>query len=475
MTGAPIPEKAEKRRVTLVSVGTALVLIGLKLFAGLATGYLTLMAEVLHSSLDALVTIITFFSIRYAERPADADHPYGHGKAENLAAFTESLLLFFAIFLIVREVVERLFVKTVVIEPNIWAVSVLVASVLCDLHRSRALKRVARKYKSPAIEADATHFRADLVTSAIALSGILVTYLASKLRIGRAYSLVDIVTTCLILVIVVRMVLHIMMRSADVLLDRTMQDQAALIKEIVTEVPEVIDVEKVRTREAGKQTFVDLTVDIDRNLSMESGYSIGKRVEETIKKRIDDVDVTLQVKPVAKETEDIVERIRCIGVRQGRNVHHIDVHHGEGTIHVDLDLEVEGDVTLAEAHALSDSLEKEIKEDNRAISEINTHIDWRKGSFVKDVLIDRDKALAEVIEAIVRERREIISCRRISVEEETPGELFLTIHCTMRPDESAEAVNAISDDLEKRLKERIGRIKRVIFHIEPEEKAQGPS
>ena len=176
-------EKRDKRRVTLISLATACVLILLKLFVGLTTGYLTLISEALHSSLDALVTTITFFSIRYAERPADTDHAYGHGKAENLAAFTESLLLFFAVIFILREVVERFFFKNVVISPSIWAVSVLVFSVLCDIQRSKALRRIADRYKSPAIEADAVHFKADFVTSAIALSGILITYIAQKAKI----------------------------------------------------------------------------------------------------------------------------------------------------------------------------------------------------------------------------------------------------------------------------------------------------
>src|SRR5208337_4717492 len=237
-------EKAEKRRVTLISLGAALVLILLKLSLGLATGYLILISEALHSSLDALVTIVTFFSIRYAERPADQGHPYGHGKAENLAAFTEALLLFFAVFLIMKEVVERLFFKTVVIEPNIWAVSVLVVSALFDAQRSKALARIAEKYKSPAIEADAVHFRADFVTSSIALSGVVATYLALKLRITGAYALIDVITTCLILAIVVKMVLRILMESADVLLDRTLASRTALIRGLAAEVPEVIDVEK---------------------------------------------------------------------------------------------------------------------------------------------------------------------------------------------------------------------------------------
>ncbi len=463
-------EKEEKRRVTLISLAIALLLILLKLFVGLSTGYLTLISEALHSSLDALVTVITFFSIRYAEKPADTEHPYGHGKAENLAAFTESILLFFAISLILREIVERLFFKSTVIQPNIWAVAVLAASVLCDIQRSRALTRIARKYKSPAIEADAIHFRADFITSAIALSGILVTYLASTLAGARTYSLVDIVTTCLILLVIVRMVLRILTRSAGVLLDRTLPDRAALIREIATEVPEVIDVEKVRTREAGKQTFVDLTVDIDRNLSVETGYSIGKRVEEMIKEHIDDVDVTLQVKPVPKETEGTVERIRSIGTQVGCNLHHITLHKVGGRLHADLDLEVEGDMRLSEAHALSDMLETRIKEDNPAISEVNTHIDWRTPSPARDVTIGRDAALNGLIEEAVREKKEVISCKKVSIEEESPGQLVLTIRCTMRPEADAACVREVSEDLERTLKERIKGSSRVIIHIEPEER-----
>jgi cation diffusion facilitator family transporter len=461
-------EKREKRRVTLISLVTACVLIVLKLFVGLSTGYLTLISEALHSSLDALVTIITFFSIRYAERPADADHAYGHGKAENLAAFTESLLLFFAIFFILKEVVERLFFKSVVISPNIWAVLVLVFSVLCDIQRSRALRRIADKYKSPAIEADAVHFKADFITSAIALSGILITYIAQKAKVSTGvYTLVDVATTCAVLVIVIRMVFRILIKSAGVLLDRTVPDQAAMVKDIVAGMPEVIDIEKVRTREAGKQTFVDLTVEVDRNLSVESSYSIGKQVEEKIKKQIKDVDITLQMKPVPSETESIAERIRSLGAKEGHNLHHISVHDVQGTLHVDLDLEVEGNVRLAEAHAISDYLEAKIKKDNPAISEINTHVDWRKPSPVYEVKVDHDQSLVKTIEAIVKEKEEILSCARISVEEEVPGELFLTIHCTMNPDAAAETVQAVSEDLEKRLKERIQGVGRVIIHVEP--------
>ena len=461
-------EKAEKRRVTLISLGAALVLILLKLSLGLATGYLILISEALHSSLDALVTMVTFFSIRYAERPADQGHPYGHGKAENLAAFTEALLLCFAILFILKEVVERLFFKSVAIEPNIWAVSILVVSALFDAQRSRALARIARKYKSPAIEADAVHFRADLVTSSMALGGVVVTYLARVLGISGAYALIDVVTTCFILAVVVKMVLRILTESADVLLDRTLASRAALVRRIAAEVPEVIEVEKVRTREAGKQTFVDFTVQIDRNLSAEAAYSIGRQVEEAIRRRIDDVDVILQVKPVATEQEDMAERIRSVGAREGYNLHHITVHEVGGVLHVDLDLEMAGEMNVADCHAISDELERRIREDNPAISEINTQIDWRKPTPVEGVRIDYDRSMREAVEAVLKDKEKILSCRRISIEEEAPGERLLVIHCTMSPEESAEAVREVSEDLERQLKAAIEGVKRVIIHVEPE-------
>jgi len=463
-----LDEKREKRRVTLISLATACVLIVLKLVAGIATGYLTLISEALHSSLDALVTVITFLSIRYAERPADTDHAYGHGKAENLAAFTESILLFFAIFFIAKEVVERLFIKDVIITPNIWAVSVLAVSVICDVQRSRALRRIADKYKSPAIEADAVHFKADFVSSAVALSGILITYVAQKVNISGINTYVDVITTCAILSIVIRMVLRILTKSAGVLLDRTLPDQAALIKNIAARVPEVIDVEKVRTREAGKQTFVDLTVDVDRNLSVESTYSIEKKLKEKIGREIKDVDVTLQMRPVATESESIAERIRSIGSKEGYNLHHITLHEVEGKLHVDLDMEVEGNVRLAKAHSIADYLEAKIKRDNPAITEVNTHVDWRKPSPVSEVVIEHDQGLIKAIESMLHEKEEILSCKRISIEEERSGELFITIHCTMRADDTAEAVHSVSEDLENRIKERMERVKRVIIHVEPE-------
>jgi divalent metal cation (Fe/Co/Zn/Cd) transporter len=311
------------------------------------------------------------------------------------------------------------------------------------------------------------------VTSSIALGGIVTIYLASRWGLTMLYSLTDILATCLVLAIVVKMIIGIMVKSVGVLLDRTLPAQTELLKEIVSKIPNVVGVENVRTRESGKHVFVDLTLDVDRNLTVESSEAIRRSAERTIRERIGADDVLLQVKPVATETEGIVERIRSIGIQEGYNLHHITVHSIDGRLHVDLDLEVEGEMKLADAHALSDLIESKIKRDNPSIGEVNTHIDWRKelspDGTIK-VKSNLDRTLIERIGQIVREKQGIISCNRISVEEEGPGEIVLTVHCTMRPEEKAERVQKVVDELEKTLMERVEHSKRVIIHVEPEEK-----
>jgi cation diffusion facilitator family transporter len=463
-------ENAEKRRVTLLSLATAIVLIIVKVAVGLKTGYLTLITEAVHSMLDALVTVITFFSIRYAERPADSDHPYGHEKAENLAAFAECMLLFVALGLIVDQLVRRLFFETPHLAPSLWPVIVLVISMIFDLNRAHALKKVARAYKSPAIEADAVHFSADLMTSGIALCGMGLAYILSKF-IDSASWFVDIATTAVVILTVARMVVRILLRSSQVLLDRTAPGQRELIRRVVSRIPDVIGVEAIRTREAGKKTFVELTLAVDRNLTVESSCRIQQSAEAAIKRHVDNADVVLQLRPEAKAPEDIVERVRAIGARHGRNIHHITVHDIRSVLHVDMDLEVDGEMKLGDAHALAELLETKIKEDNPLISEVNTHIEWRKQSPVEGKVVTERDALIRIIERTVKGKQGVLDCGRVVIEEEESGDIVITVSCTMRPEEKGADVQRISEEIERSIRESIKESSRVVVHVEPERTA----
>src|SRR5947209_7906734 len=151
--------RSEKRGVAMNSVFAALLITALKIIVGASTASLGILSEAAHSGLDLLAALITLLSVRVSDRPADADHQYGHGKIENFSAFIETGLLAITTIWIFAEAVIRLrHPQAHHIEPNVYAFAVMGISMLADWWRSRALKRVAAKYDSQALEADALHF-----------------------------------------------------------------------------------------------------------------------------------------------------------------------------------------------------------------------------------------------------------------------------------------------------------------------------
>src|SRR6476660_4227499 len=172
MTGAPAIETHEKRMAALLSVGSAMLLLGLKTFLVVRTGSLGVLSEALHSGLDLVAAIITFLSVRVSDQPADERHPYGHGKFENFSAFVETGLLLLTALYIIYEAFDRLFFHAVHIDPSITAIVILFCALAIDLTRARALTRVAAKYSSEALEADALHFSTDVWSTMVVIAGV---------------------------------------------------------------------------------------------------------------------------------------------------------------------------------------------------------------------------------------------------------------------------------------------------------------
>src|SRR3989339_236206 len=163
----------EKKSIALTSVIAAIFLTGFKLVIGLLTGSLGILSEALHSALDLVAAIITFFAVRFADVPPDEGHNYGHGKIENYSALVETLLLVITCAWIIYEAIRRLITHEVHIEVTVWSFAVIVTSIIIDFSRSRALYKVAKKHDSQALEADALHFSTDIWSSTVVLIGLI--------------------------------------------------------------------------------------------------------------------------------------------------------------------------------------------------------------------------------------------------------------------------------------------------------------
>jgi len=256
----------QKVRVALTSVIAAVGLTATKGVVGWQTGSLGILSEAAHSGLDLVAALITFFAVRVADRPADLDHHYGHGKVENLSALIETALLLLTCLWIIYEALERLFWKPVEIQPSWIAFAVMVGSVVVDFSRSRVLSRVAAASGSQALEADALHFQTDVWGSLTVLGGLGAVWAGGRWGIPWL-SLADALAAIAVAGIVLVVGGRLGVRAVDALLDRAPIELVGRIRTAIRGVPGVQGPVDFRARMVGPRVFVDAAVPIDRQTS----------------------------------------------------------------------------------------------------------------------------------------------------------------------------------------------------------------
>src|SRR6202165_4029173 len=251
--------RREKRAVAGNSVLAALVITSLKIVVGIATGSLGILSEAAHSGLDLIAALMTFFSVRVSDKPADADHQYGHGKVENFSAFIETGLLLMTCVWIVYESIRRLFCHSVEIQPSVAAFLVMLLSIAIDAWRSRALGRIATKYDSQALEADALHFSTDIWSSGIVVLGLALVLLGRIYGIGWLRD-ADPVAALFVAGVVVYVSWRLARKTIDALLDAAPKGVRNQIVAAVSTVDGLLEVDRVRIRRAGNRYFAHLSI-----------------------------------------------------------------------------------------------------------------------------------------------------------------------------------------------------------------------
>src|SRR5947209_15425458 len=269
--------RSEKRGVALNSVFVALLITALKIVIGISTASLGILSEAAHSGLDLIAAVITLFSVRVSDKPADADHQYGHGKVENFSAFIETGLLLLTCLWIVYEAIKRLFFHHVEIEPSLAAFLVMFSSMGVDFWRSRALGRIAKKYDSQALEADALHFSTDIWSSGVVVLGLALVMAGEKLQLP-ILSKADPVAALLVAGVIVYVSSRLARQTIDALLDAVPSDIRAQITDHVGTVEGVVDVDRVRLRRAGNRYFADVSVGLAHNATFQRSEQIAANV-----------------------------------------------------------------------------------------------------------------------------------------------------------------------------------------------------
>jgi len=282
-----------KTRAATLSVASNSLLILLKLVVGISIGSVSVVSEAIHSSIDLVAAIIAFFSVRISDRPPDADHPYGHGKVENISGFVEALLILLAAMLIVYEAGQKIIFGGE-IEFVGLGIAVMLVSSLVNILVSKYLSRVAAATDSIALEADACHLQTDVLTSAGVLVGLVVVQLTG-------WSIIDPIFAIGVAAVIAKVAFDLTKKSSPGLLDSKLPDaeEQEICGILNQHLTHFISFHALRSRKAGARRHIDLHLVVDDNVSVRQAHGLCDHLEEEIGNHFPNTEVTIHVEPAS--------------------------------------------------------------------------------------------------------------------------------------------------------------------------------
>lgn len=468
---------AAKHHAALASVVAALALTALKLGVGVYTNSLGILSEALHSGLDLLAAIMTFYAVRLSSRPADSGHPYGHGKVENLSALAETLLLFLICFWVVYEGVDRLVNGGEPVVPSLWGAAVMGISVIVDVNRVRMLRRVARETKSQALEADALHFATDILSSSVVLVGVLAVWLAAVLDVpGPVHDVLvqaDTVAALLVACIIFRASLHMARDAVNTLMDSGASEEQRAIADSVAHIPGITAVSRVRVRTSGPQAFVDMTVGVDPQVRVSEGHRLAHEAELAVSALLPGADVTVHVEPMlaSAATGNPFEAVQSAASTHGLAVHDVNIFRTDNETRIELHVEMDGTMPFAQAHRLVRGFEEAVRRQCR-VSDVLTHLEPREAQSACRGLADSSpqaqSAWEQIRQAVAREPL-LSEAHGFSAYATAEQGLCVSFHCRVARNLNVEQVHSLSVRLERQLRELMPSLGRICIHVEPDE------
>ena len=456
MTQAEAPEKS---RVAAISVFASAGMAIAKFVVGILIGSLALVSEALHSAVDVVATIITWMVVRVSDLPADEEHHYGHGKLESISALGVIAMLYVLAGGILVESYSRL--REGATPPTISKIAflVLLIDIGVNCWRARALHRAARQTRSQALAADALHFASDIAGSIAVIIGLVLSAL------GFAWG--DAAAAVAVAIMIAALGLRLARSTVETLVDRAPEGVAERATAAIAVVPGVVDVARLRARMVGSTHFIDAVVKVPRTLPIDRVDEIKQRAQDAVAKALGDADLTFTAVPVALNNESVRERIMVIARNSGLAIHHVTVHDLGDKLIVSIDLEVDGEMPLTDAHAIANRLERNIGEEFGEDVEVDTHIEPLEPElpFGIDAAPERVKTIADALSRFAEDTA-INDIHNVRVRDTAAGEI-VNFHCHAAPSMSVIKVHEHVDAIERALRRAFPSVKRVISHAEP--------
>ncbi|TMC97615.1 MAG: cation-efflux pump [Chloroflexi bacterium] len=436
-----------------VVIGAAIV-IG-KLGVGVLTGSLGIISEAVHSLLDLAASGFTLVAVRTARKPADKEHPYGHGRAENLAAFAEGVLLLITAAGIAYQAVHRLTAGGAAVNAAGYAFALLVVTLLIELGRAAVLRRVGREAGSDALLADATNRWSDVLATIGVLAGL------AGVRMGLAWA--DSVAALLVAVIIARAAAVLAWRSGDILIDRAPAGAERNLRSAIEAVNGVREVRSVRVRRSGPNLLGDASIATARMLPLEAAGGLVDDVKRAAREALPELELTVLVE-AQSQPSDLVERIHAAAARNGgvRDLHNVTVEReSDGSLHLTMHAKLPGDMTLAAASQASARLEKTLRTELPDATRIDIHLEPMEPHVVRGEDVTQRRAqLAERMREVVESHPAVKRCVDVELSDRH-NRIHAHVVAELAGDVSLEQAHRVETELEEQIRRALPEVSEV--------------
>ena len=452
------PDTRGQLRTALVSVFAAGALVILKLGTGLVTGSLGLVSAGVESSGDVVAAVLTLFAIRLGGRPADANHPYGHRRAENVAALGEAAILAGGGLVVVVAAIGRLAGGGEPFEPH-WYVFVVIAVALAvDVSRVLVSVRGAEHYKSAALRSNAFHFAGDMAGSLAVLAGLV--------AVSAGFPQGDALAALLVAAIIFAAAARLIVENARVLMDTTPAEAHARAHAAITDLGDDIDLRRLRVRESGGHYFADAIVAVPPGQAVIEGQGIADHIEAAVRRALPDIDVVVHLEP---RREGLALRDVALAAALAeplvRDVHDISIYKHGKRDSVSLHLKLDPNVPLAEAHEVAERVEAVLRA-QPGVGDVHTHLEPLERPLVaRDEIGKSDESERQRITRLVVDRTGVVP-RELRLLHTDDG-LVVFVSVVAGPDTALPDAHELASRLEDDIREAQPHMTDVVVHTEP--------
>ncbi len=454
-----------KQSAALASVISSVILTVVKLFVGITTGSLGILAEAAHSLIDLMAAATTLFVVRIADIPPDENHPYGHARAEYLGALAETILLVITAVWILWHCFERIFIHPEMPEITVWSFAVMILSLVVDYTRAGALKRAAEKFKSQALAADAAHFTNDLLSSAMVLVGLSFIGLSNWLPLPAWLVIrADAFAAVLVALIALHVSWEMGLRAVRALMDDVPRDLNQRLVNHIIALPTVTTTPPptVRTRFVGNEAYVEVTVGTARDRSLAEAHQLTEEVEQVVRADLEGAHVLVHVEPTRTMGEPHTTAIYAAAQRLGLRIHNLDLYQVGAELQLGLDLELPGAPTLAEALKSVAALKAAIGAELSDVSQITIHLEPRRDE------IQTASPTKELTAQVAETLKNLPGAAPVKYLQTftTDEGLIIALHCLFPTNSSIADIHVAMTNLERTLRRAVPGVARV--QIEPQ-------